>query len=58
MENINYNGVDGVFIPNNEMDYINNTIKINRVLMEQLLKEIASNSNYDELMGLNYNSFK
>lgn len=58
MENINYNGVDGVFIPNNEMDYIKNTIKINRVLMEQLLKEIATNSNYDELMGLNYNSFK
>ena len=54
MENINYNGVDGVFIPNKEFEYIKQAIKNNRVLLESLIKDLAkTNPNlYDYLLSL------
>lgn len=41
MENINYKGVNGVFIPNNEFEYIKRTISENNFLMQKLIKEYA-----------------
>ena len=41
MENIIYNGVSGVFISNDEFNYIKETITANRELMQSLIKEIA-----------------
>lgn len=54
MENINYNGVDGVFIPNKEFEYIKQAIKNNKVLLESLIKDLAkTNPNlYDYLLSL------
>lgn len=54
MENINYNGVDGVFIPNNEFDYIKQTVKTNSELLNQILTELAKNNpnSFDYLLNL------
>lgn len=41
MEKVIYNGVNGVFISDDEFNYIKETIKDNRELMQKLIKEIA-----------------
>ena len=54
MEKTIYKGVQGVFIPCDEFNYIRKTIKNNRVLLQELAKEIAKdNPNvYDYLLNL------
>lgn len=54
MEDINYNGVDGVFIPNDEFDYIKKTIKTNSILLNSLILELSKdNPNvFDYLLNL------
>ena len=54
MERVNINGVDGVFIPNNEFEEIKNKIAEQKKLINELLKEIAPKSTFDELMALKY----
>lgn len=44
MEHINYNGVDGVFIPNNEFEYIKSTVKANKLLLTGLIEELAKDN--------------
>lgn len=41
MENIIYNGVDGVFIPNDEFYFIKETVKTNSDLIKQLINDLA-----------------
>ena len=54
MEKTIYKGVEGVFIPIDEFNYIRETIKHNRELLQRLAKEIAKeNPNiYDDLLNL------
>lgn len=53
MIRINYNGVDGVFIPNNEFEEMKLKINTNSALFIQLIRELAPNLNIDELMASN-----
>lgn len=51
MEKINYNGVDGVFIPNNEFEEIKKVIAKQNELTERLVKELASDNSFDYLLN-------
>lgn len=44
MEKTIYKGVYGVFIPIDELEYIRETIKANRLLMESLINELAKDN--------------
>lgn len=50
MEKIKYNGVDGVFIPNNEFEEIKKVIAKQNELTERLVKELASDNSFDYLL--------
>ena len=50
MEKINYNGVDGVFIPNTEFEEIKKVIAKQNELTERLVKELASDNSFDYLL--------
>ena len=50
MEKINYNGVDGVFIPNNEFEEIKKVIAKQNELTERLVKELTSDNSFDYLL--------
>lgn len=41
MENIKYNGVEGVFIPNKEFEYIKQSLNKNNILINRLLQSIS-----------------
>jgi len=47
VEPINYNGVDGVFIPANEFEYMKTTIKKNGELLNQLLNKFSEENPTD-----------
>ena len=53
MENINYNGTDGFFIPNNEFNYIKETINNNTLLLKSFKKELSKNNvnSFDYLLN-------
>lgn len=54
MRNINIGGVDGVFIPDKEFNYIKEVIKNNNLLLVALLDEIAKSDDniFDYLLNL------
>lgn len=54
MGRINYNGVDGVFIPIKEFEEIKKVIAKQKELTAELIKEVAPKSTFDELMALKY----
>lgn len=56
VEPINYNGVDGVFIPANEFEYMKTTIKKNGDLLNQLLNKFQEENPTELLVILD--SFK
>ena len=54
MENVNINGVDGVFLSNKEMDYIKSCIEHNNLLLIGLIMYMQelNNNNFDYLLNL------
>ena len=54
MEKAIYKGVEGVFMPCDEFNYIRQTIKNNRVLLEGLINEMAKDNRnaFDYLLNL------
>lgn len=56
VEPINYNGVDGVFIPASEFEYMKTTIKKNGDLLNQLLNKFQEENPTELLVILD--SFK
>ena len=50
MEKINYNGVDSVFIPNNEFEEIKKVIAKQNELTTKLVKELTSDNSFDYLL--------
>ena len=54
METITHNGIEGVFIPNNEFEYIKETIKTNGELLEMIIKEVASNNPNTPISAMDY----
>lgn len=51
MEKINYNGVNGVFIPNNEFEEIKKVIAKQNELTAKLVNEMASDNSFDYLLN-------
>ena len=55
MENIIYNNVEGVFIPANEFEYIQTTVKTNTLLLNKILSELAKENPNSFDFLINYN---
>lgn len=54
MENVNFDGIDGVFIPDKEFMYIKEVIKNNNLLLVALLDAVhkSDRSCFDYLLDL------
>ena len=54
MNNVNIDGVDGVFIPNDEFNYIKGVIKNNNLLLVALLEAVPKSDDniFDYFLNL------